>query len=108
MVRSWLDRIPFTVLLGLSTSSELFENRLPRSCVSLLQGKHFEVQDAGNCISRIYETLQTDPNAKLWLGRSVTTMLFEKSNDYFQTPEAFSRTVKVWDSFIRRRPPSVY
>ncbi|KAJ5577821.1 uncharacterized protein N7459_006785 [Penicillium hispanicum] len=94
LFKSWLDRIPFTVLLGISTSVELFEGRLPRSCVSLLQGKHFEVQEAGNCVDRIYETLQTDPNGKLWLGRNITSTLFEKASDYFQTPEAFSRMVK--------------
>ena len=93
--RSWIDRIPFTVLLGISTSVELFEGRLPRSCVALLQGKHFEVQEAGNCVDRIYESLQTDSNTKLWLGRNITSTLFENTSDYFQSPEAFSRMVKV-------------
>lgn len=97
-VRSWLDRIPFTVLLGISTSVELFEGRLPRSCVSLLQGRHFEVQEAGNCVDRLYDALQADPNGKLWLGRNITSTLFEKASDFFQTPEAFSRMVKVKSS----------
>jgi origin recognition complex subunit 3 len=83
------------VLLGISTSVELFEGRLPRACVSLLQGKHFEVQEAGNCVDRIYESLQTDPQGKLWLGCNITSTLLEKTHDYFQTPEAFSRMVKV-------------
>lgn len=74
---------------------ELFEGRLPRSCVSLLRGKHFEVQEAGNCVDRIYESLQTDPATEMWLGRNVTGTLFENTSDYFQTPEAFSRMVKV-------------
>lgn len=95
MFRSWLDRIPFTVLLGISTSVELFEGRLPRSCVSLLRGKHFEVQEAGNCVDRIYEALQTSSDGRIWVGRNITSTLFEKATDYFQTPEAFSRMVKV-------------
>ncbi|KAJ5782221.1 Origin recognition complex subunit 3 [Penicillium paradoxum] len=94
LFKSWLDRIPFTVLLGISTSIELFEGRLPRSCVALLQGKHFEVQEAGNCVDRIYESLQTDPDTQLWLGRNVTNTLFENTSDYFQSPEAFSRMFK--------------
>lgn len=93
--RSWLDRIPFTVLLGISTSVELFEGRLPRSCASLLQGRHFEVQEAGNCVDRIYEALQADLTGRLWLGRNITSTLFERSSDFFQSPEAFSRMVKV-------------
>jgi len=61
----------------------------------MLQGKHFEVQEAGNCVDRIYESLQAEPNAKMWLGRNVTSTLFERASDYFLTPEAFSRMVKV-------------
>ncbi|KAJ5757821.1 uncharacterized protein N7511_006515 [Penicillium nucicola] len=94
LLKSWIDRIPFTILLGISTSVELFEGRLPRSCVALLQGKHFEVQDAGNCVDRIYESLQTGSNTQLWLGRNITSTLFENTSDYFQSPEAFSRMVK--------------
>lgn len=82
-------------MLGISTSVELFEGRLPRYCVSLLQGKHFEVQEAGNSVDRIYEALQTDPSSKLWVGRYMSSTLFEKASDNFQTPEAFSRMVKV-------------
>ncbi|EPS26008.1 hypothetical protein PDE_00944 [Penicillium oxalicum 114-2] len=99
LLKSWLDRIPFTVLLGISTSVELFEGRLPRACIALLQGRHFEVQDAGNCVDRIYESLQAGTQGKMWLGRNVTSTLLEKTHDYFQTPEAFSRMVKVSGPF---------
>lgn len=92
---SWLDRIPFTLLFGISTSVELFEGRLPRSTVALLRGKYFEIHDASNCVDRIYERLQADPSGRFWLGRNITAVLFERSNDYFQTPEAFSRVIKV-------------
>jgi origin recognition complex subunit 3 len=91
---SWLDRIPFTLLFGISTSVELFEGRLPRSTVALLRGKYFEIHDASNCVDRIYERLQADPSGRFWLGRNITAVLFERSSDYFQTPEAFSRVIK--------------
>ncbi|EDP48882.1 origin recognition complex subunit 3, putative [Aspergillus fumigatus A1163] len=94
LLNSWLDRIPFTLLFGISTSVELFEGRLPRSTVALLRGKYFEIHDASNCVDRIYERLQADPNGRFWLGRNITAVLFERSNDYFQTPEAFSRVIK--------------
>ncbi|KAE8390696.1 origin recognition complex subunit 3 N-terminus-domain-containing protein [Aspergillus alliaceus] len=94
LLSSWLDRIPFTLLFGISTSVELFEGRLPRSSVALLRGRYFEIHGASNCVDRIYERLQGDRNGRFWLGRNITGVLFEKSNDYFQTPEAFSRTVK--------------
>ncbi|RAL01531.1 putative origin recognition complex subunit 3 [Aspergillus ibericus CBS 121593] len=94
LLSSWLDRIPFTLLFGISTSVELFEGRLPRSTVALLRGRYFEIHEASNCVDRIYGRLQAEQDGKLWLGRNITNVLFEKSNDSFQTPEAFSRTVK--------------
>ncbi|GIK07460.1 hypothetical protein Aspvir_003126 [Aspergillus viridinutans] len=94
LLNSWLDRIPFTLLFGISTSVELFEGRLPRSTVALLRGKYFEIHEASNCVDRIYERLQADPSGRFWLGRNITAVLFERSNDYFQTPEAFSRVIK--------------
>ncbi|PWY72516.1 hypothetical protein BO94DRAFT_246713 [Aspergillus sclerotioniger CBS 115572] len=94
LLSSWLDRIPFTLLFGISTSVELFEGRLPRSSVALLRGRYFEIHEASNCVDRIYGRLQAEQDGKLWLGRNITNVLFEKSNDSFQTPEAFSRTVK--------------
>ncbi|KAL5043189.1 hypothetical protein BDW71DRAFT_128806 [Aspergillus fruticulosus] len=93
LLSSWLDRIPLTLLFGISTSVELFEGRLPRSSVSLLKGRYFELHGASNCVDHIYERMQTE-SGRFWLGRNLTGVLFEKSNDYFQTPEAFCRTLK--------------
>jgi origin recognition complex subunit 3 len=92
---SWHDRIPLTLLFGISTSVELFEARLPRSSIALLKGRFFELHEASNCVDHIYERIQTE-GGKLWLGRGLTGVLFEKSSDYFQTPESFCRTVKVF------------
>ncbi|KAL2004373.1 hypothetical protein VTN02DRAFT_2019 [Thermoascus thermophilus] len=94
LLSSWLDRIPFTLLFGIATSVELFEGRLARSTVALLQGRRFEIHDAGDSNDRVYEALQTNQDVRLWLGHNVTSVLFEKSRDYFQSPEAFGRTVK--------------
>ncbi|KAI9371923.1 origin recognition complex subunit 3 N-terminus-domain-containing protein [Aspergillus egyptiacus] len=92
LLSSWLDRIPLTLLFGISTSVELFEGRLPRSSVSLLKGRYFELHGASNCVDNIYERIQAE--GKFWLGRNITGVLFERSSDYFQTPESFCRTVK--------------
>ncbi|BCR90809.1 putative origin recognition complex subunit 3 [Aspergillus chevalieri] len=94
LLSSWLDRIPFTLLFGISTSVELFEGRLPRSSVALLRGKYFELHEASNCVDRIYEKLQAETDGEFWLGRNITGVLFERTSDYFHTPEAFCRTVK--------------
>ncbi|KAJ9297613.1 hypothetical protein DTO271G3_4388 [Paecilomyces variotii] len=91
---SWLDRIPFVLLFGVSTSFELFEDRLPRSTVSLLQGKHFEIGGVGDSIQRLYKSLQTSKNNRLWLGPQISKVLLERSGNYFQSLETFGRMVK--------------
>ncbi|KAH8701139.1 putative origin recognition complex subunit 3 [Talaromyces proteolyticus] len=94
LLSAWIDRIPFVLLFGVSTSVEIFEARLPRSIVASLQGQHFEIHDAGDAVDRIYEALQTNPNTELWLGPHLSKSLFERSRDYFQSPEEFIREVK--------------
>jgi origin recognition complex subunit 3 len=61
----------------------------------LLYGKHFEIHEAEGAIDHIYETLQTGPDTKLWLGPHVSASLIEKARDHFQSPEGFIREVKV-------------
>lgn len=74
---------------------EILESKFPRSIVASLQGQHFEIHDAGDAVDRIYETLQTNPNTQLWLGPHLSRSLFERSRDYFQSPEEFIRETKV-------------
>ncbi|KAL3475337.1 origin recognition complex subunit 3 N-terminus-domain-containing protein [Aspergillus californicus] len=92
LLSSWLDRIPLTLLFGISTSVELFEGRLPRSSVALLKGRYFELHGASNCVDNIYEQIQAE--GEFWIGRNITGALFEKSSDCFQTPESFCRTLR--------------
>ncbi|GAD92657.1 origin recognition complex subunit [Paecilomyces variotii No. 5] len=94
LLSSWLDRIPFVLLFGVSTSFELFEDRLPRSTVSLLQGKHFEISGVGDSIHRLYESVQTNKENRLWLGPQISKVLLERSGNYFQSLETFGRMVK--------------
>lgn len=83
------------LLFGISTTVELFESRLSRSTVGLLRGKQFEIQEAEGAIDRIFETLQTGAETKLWLGPHLSSSLIEKARDHFQSPQGFIREVKV-------------
>ncbi|KKK17933.1 hypothetical protein AOCH_005591 [Aspergillus ochraceoroseus] len=78
---------------GILTDLFFLLREIPRSSVALLKGRYFEIHEASNCVDRIYERIQAE-DGKFWLGRNITGILFEKSNDYFQTPESFARTVK--------------
>lgn len=92
---SWLDRIHFVLLFGIATSVELFEDRLPRSTVRLMQGRRFDIQGSGSSIDDIFQTLEQGENGKVWLGHGVSSMLLERSREYIQSPETFVNSVKV-------------
>ncbi|ODH39835.1 hypothetical protein ACO22_01778 [Paracoccidioides brasiliensis] len=94
LLSSWVDRISFVLLFGITTSVELFEARLPRSLVNLLQGRRFDVQNSGDSIDRIYTNLQMRQEGTVWLGHNVSRILFEKSKDHFQSPESFGNGIK--------------
>ncbi|TPX25054.1 hypothetical protein DIZ76_010503 [Coccidioides immitis] len=91
---SWQDRIPLVFLFGVATSVDLFESRLPRSSVSLLQGRCFDIRDSVDSIQRIFFDLETCPDGTLWLGHRVSNLLVEQSEDHFQSPERFSSSLK--------------
>lgn len=83
------------LLFGVVTSVELFEGRLPRSTVNLLQGQCFEVQDSENSVDRVFMELQNHDNGVLWLGHGVSKLITQLSRDHFQSPERFSASIKV-------------
>lgn len=92
---SWLDRIRFVLLFGVVTSVDLFEGRLPRPTVNLLQGRHFEVQDSDNSVDRIFAALQNHEDSGPRLGHGVSKWIVQCSRDHFQSPERFKAAVKV-------------
>ncbi|KAK2798785.1 hypothetical protein FQN51_007461 [Onygenales sp. PD_10] len=94
LLSSWVDRIPFVLLFGIATSVELFEARLPRSVVNLLQGRRFDIQESGDSVERVFTSLQTNQESTVWLGHNVSRILFEKSKDHFQSPEGFGNGIK--------------
>ncbi|KAK2749786.1 hypothetical protein FQN55_003022 [Onygenales sp. PD_40] len=94
LLSSWVDRITFVLLFGIATSVELFEARLPRSVVNLLQGRRFDIQESGDSVERVFTSLQTNQESTVWLGHNVSRILFEKSKDHFQSPEGFGNGIK--------------
>lgn len=92
---SWTDRIPFVLLVGISTTVELFEARLPKSTIRVLTPSVFDISShASNPMFEIFTATQNDPNNQLWLGPVAAAALLEKSKEQETTPEVFSRAIK--------------
>jgi origin recognition complex subunit 3 len=97
MLASWTDRIPFVLLIGISTTVELFEARLPKSVIGLLKPQEFDLSGhSSNPMYKIFMATQqaTASDGMLWLGPAAANALLERSQEQETTPEMFGRMVK--------------
>jgi origin recognition complex subunit 3 len=95
MLASWTDRVPFVLLIGISTTVELFEARLPKSAIRILTPSVFDISShPNNPIHEIFMATQNDPDNRLWFGPVAAGALLEKFKEQETTPEMFSRAIK--------------
>ncbi|KIY03311.1 uncharacterized protein Z520_00001 [Fonsecaea multimorphosa CBS 102226] len=96
-LQSWSDRIPIVLFIGISTTIELFESRLSRLTVSMLDAQIFEPSPDFNLedgLFKLYSTIQHDQNAEVFLGPSVVNVLAALAEDQGTTPTTFARAIK--------------
>ncbi len=95
VVSAWKDRIPFVLLLGLSTTVDLFEARLPRSTIRLLDCKLFDASVRADPCAEIYHSLHSISNGPgITLGPAVSGILFEMSREQDAGVAGFDRAIK--------------
>ena len=94
VLSSWLDRLPLVLLFGIATTIELFEARLPKSTIRLLNGQVFDVSAQGDKLYDIYKAVQSGSSARLWLGPAVSSVLLERSRDQDEKMESFAQAIR--------------
>jgi origin recognition complex subunit 3 len=105
---SWIDRLPIVLLFGIATTTELLEARLPRRINKLLQGRVFDISPKNDSLYNIYQTVQDDPAAKLWVGPALSSILLERSSDQDASPESFAASFRyIYMSHFFANPLSV-
>jgi len=104
----WIDRLPIVLLFGIATTTELFEARLPKRIVRLLQARTFDISPKNDSLYNVYQTVQDDPATKLWLGPALSNILLERSKDQDQSPESFAGSIHfIYMSHFFANPLSV-
>ncbi|KAG0636478.1 origin recognition complex subunit 3 N-terminus-domain-containing protein [Tuber brumale] len=91
---SYLDRIPFVLLVGIATSVEIFHDKLPKSTIRLMRGNKFDVERAEECLAQIFNDSMTSDEAVLRLGASVCDFLLGRYRDHTQSIQAFVAALK--------------
>ncbi|KIV90234.1 hypothetical protein PV10_07563 [Exophiala mesophila] len=95
-LHSWSGRIPFILLIDISTTVELFESRLSRSTWSLLDAQVFELtRNKLDPLLEPYRIFQyDDDDADVFLGPGALNVLSELAEDQSTSIEGFVRAIK--------------
>lgn len=92
---SWIDRVPFNLLINIATTVELFESRLSRSVAALLDAKAFHpANDAADPLYRIYSAVQHSHQTYNFLGPTVLKVVSDLAEDQSTTATTFVRAMK--------------
>jgi origin recognition complex subunit 3 len=96
VLSAWADRIPIVLLLGISTTVELFEARLPKSTIRLLDCTLFDVNSRAHSCREVYETLQKTKKESFapTLGPVVSNVLLEMAREQDTTAASFSKAIQ--------------
>ncbi|RMZ78525.1 hypothetical protein DV737_g3812, partial [Chaetothyriales sp. CBS 132003] len=90
----WSDRIPFSLVLGISTTIDLFEARLPKATIRLLHAQPFSLSPHADPLYPILQATHHPSSTRLCLGPSVLAFLAESSHNQSTTPLALKRIIK--------------
>ncbi|RMZ90317.1 hypothetical protein DV736_g2449, partial [Chaetothyriales sp. CBS 134916] len=90
----WSDRIPFSLVLGISTTIDLFEARLSKTTIRLLHVQPFSLSPHADPLYPILLATHHPPSTLLFLGPSVLSFLVESTHNQSTTPPALKRIIK--------------
>ncbi|KAG0025237.1 Origin recognition complex subunit 3 [Podila clonocystis] len=76
------NRIQFILLMGLATSMDALHQRLPKSALSLLQTRKFQMQQSNECLTAIVEDLFIHANVGLMVGPLPLKQLIDQFMHY--------------------------
>lgn len=91
---SYLDRIPFVLLLGIATSLEIFHEKLPKATVRMMQGEKFDVERADECLAQVFNDAVLGEETPLRLGASVCELMIERQKNHTQSIQTFVAALK--------------
>ncbi|KAG0300536.1 Origin recognition complex subunit 3 [Dissophora globulifera] len=79
---NYQDRIPLVFLMGLATSIDALHQGLPKSALSLLQTRKFQMQQSSECLTAIIDDLFVQANVGLMVGPLPLKQLIDQFMHY--------------------------
>lgn len=98
---SWKDRIPFVLVLGLATTVYLFESRLSKATMRLLDAEIFALSSDKDVFFDMLEALQTSPGnhgdddrIRPYLGPAIISSLADLAGEQSTTTHSFKQAIR--------------
>jgi origin recognition complex subunit 3 len=93
-LQSWIDRIQFTILLGIATTIPLFESRLSKTTIRHLDTKSFDFSSTTDKLYDLFCRVQCSSHPRLFLNPATIKALADIAEDQSTTPSSFIRVLK--------------
>ncbi|KAG7006021.1 origin recognition complex subunit 3 [Physcia stellaris] len=107
ILSSWVNRIPFVLLFGISTSVGFFQEKLSQATLKLLQGTQFEINPL-NIDALFKEITRPEQPSNLWLGAGLSRIVLQRHRDHVQTAADFILTIKyIYMTYFYSDPLSI-
>uniref|UniRef100_A0A060SYU4 ARAD1C03652p n=1 Tax=Blastobotrys adeninivorans TaxID=409370 RepID=A0A060SYU4_BLAAD len=94
MLQSYISSIPFKLMLSVATSPEVFQDKLPRSCIAMINGRPFHAQMTDGIEKILEATMFTVDANTLLVGPKLFNQLIHRQLESMQSVEAFISSLK--------------
>ncbi|KAJ4345534.1 Origin recognition complex subunit 3 [Didymosphaeria variabile] len=106
---SWLDRLPFVLLLGIATSAESFEDRLSGKSLRYLDGQQFDVTQSDEIIEKLFRATVAHPGTEPQIGPAICRRIHERQKDHVQNVQDFVHGLKyAYMSHFYANPATIF
>ncbi|KAF2662929.1 hypothetical protein K491DRAFT_584527 [Lophiostoma macrostomum CBS 122681] len=94
LFHSWLDRLPFVLLFGISTSAESFEDRLSGKSLRQLDGQKFDVTQSDEIVEKLFRATTASTEVQLQMGPNLMRRILDRQKDHVQNIQDYSDGIK--------------
>ncbi|KAJ4352833.1 Origin recognition complex subunit 3 [Ascochyta clinopodiicola] len=89
LLHSWLDRLPFVLLVGIATSADSFEDRLSGQSLRYLEGQRFDVTQSDEIIEKLFSATVGSLDNRLFIGPQLCRRMLDRQKDHVQNVQDF-------------------
>ena len=92
------EKLPITLIFGIATSLEIFQERLPVASLRHLRGKQFDVVQRQELLEEIFLATISGDGVPFRVGPSLVNAIMGRQRDHIQTIDDFIDNLQVSSS----------